>query len=197
MTKKDFLLGGLVGIFLGALSLPIAKGLSLPFVVSEFLIIVFFLVSALTGLVVANILAKRWPIFIQLAKFVLIGGLNTFLDVAVLSILILVSGQSKGLYYSVFKGLSFLTAVVNSYFWNKYWTFGSSAKAEAKQFFQFLIVSIIGFAINVGTASLIVDFIKAPAGVSPQSWAILGATAATAISLIWNFLGYKLVVFTR
>ncbi|PIP92113.1 hypothetical protein COW77_01700, partial [Candidatus Wolfebacteria bacterium CG18_big_fil_WC_8_21_14_2_50_39_7] len=87
--------------------------------------------------------------------------------------------------------------VINSYFWNKHWTFGVSDSANIKEFSQFMAVSLVGFAINVGAASLLVNFIGSPESISPERWANIGALSATIISLVWNFVGYKFIVFKR
>jgi putative flippase GtrA len=54
---------------------------------------------------------------------------------------------------------------------------------------------LIGFAINVGIASLVVNVIKSQFGVSEELWATIGAVIGSIIGLAWNYLGYKLIVF--
>ena len=75
----------------------------------------------------------------------------------------LLSGLSAGAGYSGFKGISFIAAVVNSYFWNKYWVFASTGKNKKGEFLKFFIISAIGFGINVGIASFAVNIVGAPA----------------------------------
>jgi len=147
------------------------------------------------------VLCKRYPIIPQFAKFVLIGFMNFFIDIAVLNVEMAVSGKSTGAYYTAFKAFSFLCAVIFSYFFNKYWAFQDKKKTEqGKQFTQFLSVSIIGMIINVTTASLVVSFI-APAAtfitLSGKLWGNLGAVGGSAVGLIWNFIGYKFWVFKK
>ena len=66
---------------------------------------------------------KKEDIFYQFSKFFLVGGMNVLIDLGILSLLIVLFKIDKGLWYSAFKGFSFLLAAVNSYFWNKLWTF--------------------------------------------------------------------------
>ncbi len=136
--------------------------------------------------------------FRQAIKFVLVGIINTVIDLGVLNILILASGISAGLGYSIFKGISFTAAVVNSYFLNRSWTFrrGATNKTQ-KEFFQFFIASVIGFVINVSAASFVVNLIGPQFGIGAKLWANVGAILATLTAMFWNFLAYKFIVFKK
>lgn len=147
------------------------------------------------------VMCKKYPIIPQFAKFVMIGFMNFFIDIAVLNVEMALSGKTTGLYYTGFKAFSFLCAVTFSYFFNKHWAFRDKKKTEqGKQFSQFLSVSIVGMIINVATASLVVTYIG-PAvtfiAISSKLWGNLGAVGGSAVGLVWNFLGYKFWVFKK
>lgn len=197
--KKDLLITALAGIFIAILAIPIVNNLGVPPVLSFFGsmgIPIALFVLTFAGFLILNFLSRWLAILRQITKFIIVGGVNTFLDFAVLNFLIAVSGVATGLNFSFFKGISFLVAGTNSYFWNKYWTFESTAKKEL-EFIQFIVISAIGLFINVGVASFIVNNIGAPGAISPTLWANIGALVAVAASLIWNFLGYKFIVFRK
>src|SRR4030042_3590601 len=146
-------------------------------------------------------LCKKYPIVPQFTKFVMIGFMNFFIDLAVLNLQMFASGKSTGIYYTIFKAVSFLVAVTFSYFFNKRWAFRDKKKTEqGKQFSQFLFISFIGMIINVSTASIVVNFIAPQIrfiALAPKLWGNLGAVGGAATGLIWNFLGYKFWVFKK
>lgn len=136
-------------------------------------------------------------IFSQIIIFAFVGAINTTIDLAVLNILMFTTGISSGIFYSLFKAFSFTIAATNSYFMNKYWTFGSKGARTSKEFSQFFLISIGGFILNVGVASVVVNFIPNFLGVSGQLWGNVGALMGTLVGLVWNFVGYKFVVFRK
>ena len=91
-----------------------------------------------------------------------------------------------------------MVAVTNSYIWNKYWVFkASESGAGGGEFVKFFLVNLVGFGINVGTASFIVNFIGVPAGISETLWANIGAVSAVFLTLFVNFIGMKFFVFKK
>ena len=143
------------------------------------------------------LLGKRLPVLYQFGKFASVGVLNTFVDVGVLNLEIATMGTPGAWAYRIFKAISFLAATTNSFFWNKFWTFGSQEPANASQTMKFYLVAIGGFLINVGVASYIFSGIARPLSVSPNLWANIGAIAGVASAFLWDFLGYKYLVFKK
>jgi len=198
VVKKDYLLVAIIGFVSGLLILPIVKNINFNLTAIRGVAIVIALtVLAIVALWIASLISQKIPIILQVAKFSATGVLNTLLDIGVLNLLMYMFAITAGVGYSIFKGISFIIANINSYFWNKYWTFGANNLANTKEFGQFFAVSFIGFLINTGAASLIVNYIKPFAGISAPLWANAGAIVATLASLVWNFLGYKFIVFKK
>lgn len=139
----------------------------------------------------------------QIIKFSLVGVLNTTVDLLILNIMANLFCITTGTGFAIIKSCSFMGAVICSYFVNKYWTFeDKSIKNHRRKFSQFLIVSLIGMFINVFTATLVVTSLKAPINhilqlpiLTDAIWINIGALSGTAVGLIWNFIGYKFIVF--
>ena len=206
MSRIDIRNSAIIGFFIALLLVIIQSSGNIPHLskipllqTSRFI----FPILAISGLYVASLLSKKLPVLLQGTKFLLVGTLNTLLDLGVLNILIAASGNPSGIGFSSFKAISFIAAIVNSYFWNKFWTFRSTASlqqdfnAKRKEFIQFFSIGGIGFLLNVGSASFVVNVVKPQFDISPTTWATVAALIGTFIVLTWNFLGYKLIVFKR
>ena len=178
--------------------LGISKGIgelkNIPFL---WLSCIIFPLLAVSGILIASFLAKKIPIFFQFAKFFLVGVSNTFIDLGILNLLMWVFAASSGVSYSIFKALSFGCSVVNSYFWNKFWTFQNGTKASTREFSGFCLIAGIGFFLNVGIASLIVNVLGPQLGLSQEIWANIGAIIAICCVSAWSFLGYKFIIFKK
>jgi len=136
--------------------------------------------------------------FLQFGKFFMVGILNTGIDFLVLNFLMWMTQTYKGTPIVIFGTISFCVAVTNSYFLNKYWTFGDKSKEQApKQFVKFLSVSIVGLVLNNSIIYSITTFVNPVFGLSPVLWANFAKVIATGVVLMWNFGGYKLFVFKK
>ena len=137
----------------------------------------------------------------QFSKFVVIGFMNTAIDFGVLNLLMWQTGIYKGQWIILLNAIAFAVAVINSYIWNKHWTFRAKEADEpgevAKEFSQFIMVTLVGLAINSSIVYGVTTFIPPFFGLSPELWANLAKAAATGFSLIWNFIGYKFIVFKK
>ena len=133
----------------------------------------------------------------QFSRFVVIGFMNTGIDFAILNLLMWWTDIYSGKWIILLNLISFSMAVFNSYFWNKYWTFKDRDGIEAKEFSQFILITLIGVVINSSIIYGITTFVSPMFGISPELWANLAKAAATGFSLVWNFAGYKFIVFKK
>jgi putative flippase GtrA len=173
---KDF------GIYIKFLSLILAIGLP---------------ILALIGLWISYLIGKKFLFVFQVAKFLLIGVLATLVDLSVFKLLgvIFLGTAFTNL---VFKGASFLVATFAKYWGNKFWAFENMEKeGMGKEITQFYVVTAISLGINVGIFSLIVNKIGPQFGTPPATWNTIGILIAAIVVSVWNFLGYKFIVFKK
>jgi len=195
MKKSDLIAGLIAGFLIAFLALAVLANFSVRFGKLRWLLVAAVPLLVAAGLYIARWLSKFWPALWQIAKFLVTGVLNTLVDLGVLNFLIYITNIAAGLWYGVFKGTSFLIAVVNSFFWNKYWTFEDRQPLAGSQFVKFLAVSAAVLLLNVGTATFVVDVIGPRGGIDPKIWANVAAVAASIVSFAGNFLGYRFLVF--
>lgn len=210
-----------------------------------------------------KLLAEK-PVILQLLKFAAIGSLNTALDFIILNYLTKSAGITSGLSLGLINIIGFSAATIQSYIWNRAWTFASSIASPIINAFRLILVGGLGFitfvAVFFGGLSsvsenyylfILVVFLFAEiliwfgfklslkgSGQDKQighefgafvmisivgglinSSIVAGASyalapnlanlinvdtikniskiLATAVSLIWNFIGYKLFVFRK
>ncbi|HUW72093.1 MAG TPA: GtrA family protein [Candidatus Humimicrobiaceae bacterium] len=197
MKKTDAIISPVIGLFIGVFLFISLRTLQIN-ISQSWLLIIIFPPLTLFGLFTASIIGKKFSALYQIAKFVLVGALNTMIDLGALNFLMSISGIYTGVFYSIFKGLSFLTASTNSYFWNKHWTFEKREEAFVRQeYFKFLVIVGIGFLINVGIATFVVNIIGPQFGISEELWANVGAFVAILFAWVWNFTGAKFIVFKK
>ncbi|MEI8103780.1 MAG: GtrA family protein [Candidatus Moraniibacteriota bacterium] len=206
-TRKDYIFGLCAGLAIGLLLLPILQTLAPGLYLSlRFVLVPLFAILTILGLVIASWIARRIAIVWQIAKFIVVGGLNTLVDLGILTWLSLailppetpwisIFGSSIAI-YSLYKGISFILANINSYYWNKYWTFhANSSSNTGTEFTSFFAVSLIGFLINISVASGIFHFVHL--SVTANQLGLLAAAIGSIVGLAWNFVGYKLFVFKK
>jgi putative flippase GtrA len=201
MKKTDVIYPLIIGELIALIFLGISSSLDLPKAilgVAKFFPVILPILSVI-GVFIAQFIGKKFPALFQLAKFVLVGALNTFIYLGVLNLLMALFGISReNLSYPVFVAVSFCFSVVNSYFWNKFWTYEKKdTGVRGLEFGKFFVITGIGFFLNTGIASLIFNAVGPQFGLALNVWANVAAIAATICVFMWNFLGYKFIVFKK
>jgi len=199
LSKRDYLFSLIIGLLDGLILLFIINktpdlyfklaGISnyfwaLPLIVA---------IAALIGILIFAAIN-----LFQIAKFLVAGTLNVFVDTFFSKVLMLAFNIFDGPIALVFKAISFSIATVNSYLWNKFWTFEKKeTQGAGKEFVKFYLVTAIGLCINVGAFHIVINVIKPQFGLSVSLWALVGTIVAALASAVWNFLSYKIIVFKK
>jgi putative flippase GtrA len=120
----------------------------------------------------------------QAAKFLSVGILNTALDASLYFVLTRWLGFAA--FKTLAKGISYGIGILNSFYWNKSWTFKSDA-AKVAAFLPFVLANLAGLAINTGVMRVCLNAL----GLHE----IPSLALATGITLSWNFTASKVLVF--
>ncbi len=204
--KIDYLVAAIVGFITAVFFFPTLKNagfsesinlkiISVPII----LLPVIFPVLWVIGVALGKVLMRWLSFTYQFAKFVVIGFLNTSIDFGTLNLLSSFLGITKGLIIGGVNLPGFVLAATNSYLWNKFWVFRKERKEGEKidysDFWSFLLVVISSTVLNGGTVIVITTYVSALGGLSESQWLNVAKVSATVISLVWNFIGLKLLVF--
>lgn len=118
----------------------------------------------------------------KIAKYALVGGLNTGVDFAVFCAL--VYGVGMGSIWA--QTISYIAGVVNSYLLNRNWTFQVQGKRSMAEMMRFIWINVLSFAAATAVLLLL------------EYWGAESALAkiiSVACSLAVNYAGYRLWVF--
>lgn len=116
----------------------------------------------------------------QAAKYLVVGGICTIVDMVLLYIL----AEYIGLFYLLAAAISFTTGVTLNYFLCTGWIFEESKiKNKGVEILMYFVISIIGLLINVVGIWLLTNFLSLHF--------MLSKFLATALTLIWNFCSRK------
>jgi len=197
--KKDILIGACVGFLTGIFLLIILSYLDIDFrnknIIAPLGVSLLFAAGVWFGYFLSRFLA----VFRQFGKFAAVGFLSASIDFAVLNFVSSVSGITAGTTVGLINVPGFLVAVFNGYLWNKLWVFHSVSRGESlfRDFPKFLAVTAMGLLINSGVIVAVTTHIPNSGGLDPKEWLNFAKVVASVAALIWNFIGYRLVVFTK
>lgn len=132
----------------------------------------------------------------RLVRFGAVGVSNTVVDLVVLNVLLysIARGDTHAGIFPVIATISFIAATLNSFYWNRRWTFKAKSGSISRDLSRFYVITIVSFVINVGISSFLVWLDPFPR-VSPTLWANAAKIIATGVSLLFNFVGYDRLVF--
>lgn len=200
---RDLFFAALNGLFIGILVPFVFRNISVALPVSHAVFALLLTIVCVLGIATGYFLSKFSPklgFFFQLAKFGLIGTTNFVVDIGIFSLLIWSTDINQGNFLILFNIISVSVAIINSYIWNKFWSFGEKNTDEGvvrKQFFQFVTVSIIGLILNTLIVDILNNRIGGPVGIETTTWTVITKASASIVVLVWNFIGYKFFVFKR
>jgi len=124
----------------------------------------------------------------QAARFIVVGVLNTVVDLGALYLL----GLIPGMPHVAAKAVSYFLGICNSFVWNKYWTFNAGrSQRGVREFSIFLAVNLPPLIVNVVVFTLLGIWIES----GSRLVQIAKGFAAAVVSVIWNFMGSRYIAF--
>lgn len=138
-------------------------------------------------MLINQLLLKHQKLIEQAIRFITVGFINTGVDYIIYFIL-----TRKSLffqeYYLLANAISFSCAVINSFFLNNYWTFGSNDKFKWRIFLQYVLIYIVGSLLIAEMILFVtVDIFKV--------YDLIGKLVAIVVGFLWNFTILKKYLF--
>ncbi len=124
----------------------------------------------------------------QAVRFIVVGLINTAVDLGAFYLLSLIPGMP----HIAAKAVSYVLGICNSFVWNKYWTFNAGASDRTKrEFAVFFAVNIPPLLVNIVVFTVLGIWIDSGAWLVRMAKAF----AAAVVSVAWNFLGSRYLAF--
>jgi len=120
-------------------------------------------------------------------RFVVVGIANTLVDFIVFFFF----HNILGIYYTLSQGFGYSFGVLNSFIFNKIWTFESKVnkKKTAMEFIRFIIINALSLFVSMYGISQLVSVM----GINVYIAKII----VTLLTQLINYLGYKIWVFKK
>ncbi|MCX7882389.1 MAG: GtrA family protein [Brevinematales bacterium] len=118
----------------------------------------------------------------EMIRFGIVGGINTMVDMGVFFLVVWMGSPPE-----IAQVLGYSMGTVNSFLWNKNFTFRDKESLDIGKIVRFLTVNLLSLALSVGAlyGLLLV-------GIALKRAKIL----VTVLTLLLNFLGYRVWVFS-
>jgi putative flippase GtrA len=132
----------------------------------------------------------------QLVRFGLVGCLNTAIDLLVLNCLLWFWPGQGAIRLLLFNTLAYACGALNSFFFNKYWTFRLTGRPKLSEAVRFILITLAAISCN----DLILWFmskIEHPAYLSPTLWTNIAKVIAIGGTILASYLGMHLWVFVQ
>ncbi|MBR0669807.1 GtrA family protein [Neoroseomonas soli] len=143
-------------------------------------------IPILGPLLVRALGAERAALATEFLRFGIVGTIGFLVDTAVLYGALALGG---GLYLG--RAVSYLSAATANWGLNRIWTFrGRGGGPVHRQWALFVLVNLVGFALNYGAYALLVTFVPMVA-----AHPILGVAAGSVAGMFTNFALSRRLVF--
>ena len=157
----------------------------------------------------------------QFVKFCMVGGVSTVIDLGLhvlLMFYVTVGGESlkeivgqwawslqhgsavatpEDIYRYAFAPLkvpAVALAILNSYYWNRRWTFKvHRGVGHGSMMTKFYVVALVGMALNIAVGTFVAHTLNSE---TKTAW-LIASVVSTAVVVVWNFFGQRLWTFRK
>lgn len=192
MKVIDIIFALICGRIVAQIAQDFFKGYGIEIGYYKWLLYFILPIISLVCLWSAYLIGKKLLFVFQAAKYFLVGIFVTVIDLKLFELLVWILDPI------IAKGMSFLISTFVKYWGNKHWTFEKPERENiAQEIFQFVIVTIVGLGIDIGSFFYFIKIMGPQLGTPEDIWIKLSVILAALVAAVWNFLGYKFLVFKK
>lgn len=157
---------------------------------------------------IRSLITEKRVELVRFLKFCVVGVIGTLIDFGLFNLF----HNVFGLHEVLSNTISISAAIVNNYTWSRYWVYPETKDQQGgKKFAQFIVVSLIAWALNTsilwgadhwlfGQAGLFAGLVASLAQAMGAEHGLLSSNLAkalaTGIVLFWNFFANRLWTFS-
>jgi dolichol-phosphate mannosyltransferase len=162
--------------------------------------------SKLGSKVIFNYLQHLFKLYLHpgsapFIKFLFVGGTGMMVDLGLVTLLLLLLGDSRFdllsfedvRFFHLYQAVSFFYAVTWNFVWNRYWTFDARKGSSGEQYVKFFSVAIIALAIR----SLLLYVAVERLGFAGMPLYHIALVSVIALVTVINYIGSKLWAFKK
>ncbi|HEQ72155.1 MAG TPA: GtrA family protein [Spirochaetia bacterium] len=120
--------------------------------------------------------------YLPFIKFSLVGVLNTAIDFLLFTLL-----DYLGVFALIAHTCSYTAGLINSYFWNKFWTFRQPRRYSVEEAVRFILVNLVALGIAGGIILVCIQVFAFSD--------VIAKAISIPFSFAINFVGSKYLVF--
>ncbi|MDD4489582.1 MAG: GtrA family protein [Paludibacter sp.] len=124
-------------------------------------------------------------LIVKLLKFVLVGFSGMLIDYGITWLL----KEKVKLNQYIANSAGFILAASSNYIWNRLWTFTSQSEQITREYFSFILISVVGLAIN----NLVIFLLNGKLKLNFY----LAKLIAIVVVTVWNFSMNFLFTFRK
>jgi len=132
----------------------------------------------------------------QFVRFGLVGCVNTTIDLLVLNGLLWPEPEQGTARLLLFNTLAYACGALNSFVFNRYWTFQRTGRPKAREGARFLLVTLAAIVCNDLIVWLMRNILL-PVHLNPTLWTNSSKVAAIGGTILVSYLGMRLWVFVQ
>ncbi|GAC1366190.1 MAG: hypothetical protein PVS3B3_16920 [Ktedonobacteraceae bacterium] len=132
----------------------------------------------------------------QLLRFCVVGGLNTFVDMLVFNLLIWIFATHDTSSLVLFNSIAYLIGAVNSFCFNKVWTFKHRSQVTQAQISRFLLTTMLGIVCNDVLLGLVTGLLN-DFSVYGFLWTNFAKVSAITGTFAISYVGMRFSVFSK